>query len=244
MTVCIAAITLDNHIVTVSDTMASGVILSADEIVVKASPFHKEWMAMMAGDDITPCVPIIDRAAGYFHNRNNSLAVARAVFKRACQQHLKEMREDAVLGGYGLSMDVFLKTGKRRFTDKIFNSLCDRMEPIELKCEFLIYGFDAIGNPHIFTVVGGGSDAVLDKPGFSAIGCGRWAAEGLLYYLKQNISLSMEETIFNLCAAKFMAERAAGVGQDTYLYVKKPGSDRFVYSSRLINNRFCSRIYG
>jgi len=59
VTICIAAIASGNpgqdpHIVTVSDTMISGGIISADSTVLKIEPFHKDWLAMMAGDRQVP----------------------------------------------------------------------------------------------------------------------------------------------------------------------------------------------
>jgi hypothetical protein len=149
MTVCIAAISTfrtgnSPYIVTVSDTMVSGNIMSSDLITTKVEPFHDEWAAMMAGDDMTQCSPIIEKAREYFTSgRKNTLQVARSVFKRAFQRHVIEMREDAVLGCYGLSMEEFLKSGKRRLTENKFNSLCDRMERIEPKCEFIVHDGDS-----------------------------------------------------------------------------------------------------
>ena len=214
--------------------MVSGGTISADMITVKAEPFHNDWTAMMAGDDLAQCVPIIEKAKEYFKNRNNTLAVARSVFKRAFQRHVIEMREDAVLRGYGMSMEEFLKSGKRRFTERKFESLCERMEAIEPKCEFLVHGFDSLKRPHIFRVDGTGSDSVLDIPGFCAIGSGKWAAEAILFYLQQRVDRTMEETLFNVCAAKFAAERSDGVGQHTYLFVKRFGSAAFTWRSGMI----------
>jgi len=241
VTVCIAAIAglpdrANPYIVTASDTMVSGGIISADKTAVKAEPFHSQWVAMMSGDDITQCIPIIEKAKEYFQKRNNTLAVARAVFKRAFQRHLIEMRQDAVLGGYGMSMEDFLRNGKRRFADKQFQSMCERMEAIDPKCEFLVYGFDSQKRPHMFHVDNAGTDGVLDRPGFSAIGSGKWAAETILYYLGQSIDKTLEETIFNVCAAKFAAERAVGIGPHTYLYVKRFNSTLFQWKFKMIDD--------
>jgi hypothetical protein len=202
VTICVAAIASQipgaqpPYIVTASDTMVSGGIISVDMSFVKAEPFHANWTAMMAADDLTQCVAIIEKAKEYFRNRNNTLSVARSVFKRAFQRHLVEMREDAVLSGYGMTMEEFNKHGKRRFTERKFEALCDRLEAIDPKCEFLVHGFDSFKRPHIFRVYGVGSDQVLDKPGFCAIGSGTWAADTILHYLGQSVETTLEETIF------------------------------------------------
>jgi hypothetical protein len=207
--------------------MVYGSTFSADMNTVKVEPFHAEWTAMMAGDDLSQCVPIIEKAKEYFRNRNNTLSVARSVFKRAFQRHVVEMREDALLSGYGMTMEDFVKNGKRRFTEKTYESLRERMEAIDPMCEFLVYGFDSLKRPHIFRVGGLGSDGVLDKPGFCAIGSGKWAAEAILFYLGQSVDKTLEETIFNACAAKFAVERF-GVGKHIYLYAKRHGSLGFL----------------
>jgi hypothetical protein len=236
LTVCIAAISHD-HIVTVSDTMVSCGLTSADGVTIKSEPFHKDWMAMFAADDLRQCVPIIDKATKYFMgNRANTLSVARSVFKRAFQQHVVEMREDAVLSSYGLTMETFKKSGKRIFTEKVFESVCKRMDAVVPGCHFLVHGFDGKGKPHIFEVDGNGVDGVLDKPGFHAIGSGSTSAQGLLYFLSQSVVRPLHETIYNCVAAKFMAEGSDGVGRHTYLFVRKPGSTFFSHRGDMIND--------
>jgi hypothetical protein len=236
VTLCAAAIASDAYIVAVSDTMISGATLSADGCTLKMEPFARDWIAMFAGDDITQCLPVIQRAEKYLHNRANTVASARMAFKRAYQQHLNEMKTDAALAGYGLNMSTFLSSGKRRFTEKVFASICERMDAIKgIGCEFLVFGFDGSGRAHIFTVGDQGADHTFDKPGFCCIGSGGYAADATLYYFHQSTIKTLPETVFNLCAAKFMAERS-GIGRDTFLHVKQPGSVASSHDARLIEN--------
>jgi hypothetical protein len=227
MTLCAAAIAAsDGYIVAISDTMVAGATMSSDECTLKMEPFAMEWIAMFAGDDISQCLPVIRRAEKYFHNRANTLANARNALKKAYQQHLIEMKTDAVLSGYGLDMDTFLKSGKRKFTERVFSSICDRLDAIKEigdGCQFLVFGYDGDGRAHIFSVGAQGADFTYDKPGFCCIGSGGFAADAMLHYFGQAIYRSLPETIFNLCAAKFMAERS-GIGRDTFLYLKRPKS--------------------
>lgn len=221
MTLCAAAIASESYIVAISDTMITGSTISSDGCSVKMEPFARDWLAMLSADDITQCLPIVQLAAKYLHNRANTAANARAAFKRAYQQHMVQMRTDAVLSPYGMNMDGFLKSGKRRFTEKLYTSLCERMEQIKAGCSFLIFGFDGTGRAHIFTIEEPGTDRTYDKPGFCCIGSGMYAADAMLHYFGQAVYKNLSETVFNLCAAKFMAERS-GIGKDTYLYVKQP----------------------
>ena len=247
MTLCIAAISF-NQMVTICDTMISGAIISADATAVKIRPFHQNWAAMIAAEDVTQCLPVIEKAEEYFRNRKNTLAVARVVFKRAYQRHLIEMREDAVLSTYGMTMADFLKNGKRRFTESKFSDLCKKIEDVDPRCEFIVNGFDHQGKPHIFKVNGTGVDSVCDIPGFCCIGSGQWAAEMILYSLKQNVVKSLSETIVNLCAAKFIAEKQ-GVGTTTFLHARTPTSFTFHYNDGMIEDirkaweqRGCPRV--
>jgi hypothetical protein len=127
-------------------------------------------------------------------------------------------------------MKEFLKSGKRRFTEKVFNSLSERISDVKADWEFLAAGFDSRQIPHLFTVEAPGTDSVYDRPGFCAIGSGRYAAEGILLYLGQNPTKTLYETVFNVYAGKFMAEKV-GVGRHSYLFVKKAGSTTCAYQS-------------
>lgn len=227
VTVCIAAISCEGYIVTASDMMIACALSSSDVATIKLEQFHKEWIVMMAGDDITQALPIIGKAETYFQKRANTLNVARNCFKRAYQNHLGELAADNVLGRFGLDMETFRKSGRRRFTEPVFNSLCEEIRKVKASCQFLACGFDEGRRPHLFVVDEPGTDSVYDKPGFCAIGSGSYAATGMLYYLEQRIDRTVHETIFNVCAAKYMAEKIPGVGAETFLHVKAQGCQAF-----------------
>lgn len=223
MTVCIAAITLDKHIVTVSDTMVSNFMSSADATAVKMHSFAKDWEAMMSADDLTQCIPVIELAEKYFTKRANTLQVARSCLKRAYQNHLSEMASDQVLGRYQIDVGTFRKSGKRCFTESQFNALNEEIRKVEANWHFLAFGFDAKKTPHLFTVKEPGVDSVYDGIGFCAIGSGQYAAESLLFQLQQSAVCTMPKTLINLLCAKFAAEKV-GAGRDTYIFIMKPGT--------------------
>jgi len=90
MTVCIAAIAYENGlegriplIVTASDQMIGSGLSSSDEATVKLEPFHKDWSAMIAANDLSQCMSIIERAKTYFIGKDITLHLARSCFKRA-----------------------------------------------------------------------------------------------------------------------------------------------------------------
>jgi hypothetical protein len=234
VTICIAAITLENYLVTVSDTMLTTHVAAADKITTKFKAISKDWGAMMSADDYTQCEAVIDKAQEYLKGRANTLAVSRSTFKRAYQQHLAEMRADRILGGYGIGMETFLKSGKKMFTESRFEGLCNRMEEIRAGMDFIVYGYDGLKRPHIFRV-SEGEDSVFDEVGFCSIGSGTYAADAMLYALEQSRVRTLPQTIFNLCAAKFTTEKLGGIGEHTVLHVKKPGSVAFSHDYQLIH---------
>ncbi|MGI8772233.1 MAG: hypothetical protein ACR2JE_12450 [Acidobacteriaceae bacterium] len=236
MTVCIAGLAEHNTIVAVSDMMVSGYLGAADSGTIKCEDVHQHWQAMMAADDLTQCMPIIEKARAFFEGRANTLQVARSVFKRAYQAHLREMAEDQVLGRFGIDMATFLESGRHRFGESLFASLSNEIRAVATGTEFLIFGHSDDGEAHLFIVADPGIDSVYDKPGFCAIGAGAHAANGLLFYLGQSRSRTMPESLFNVCAAKFMAEKIPGVGQQTFLFVQPFGTSVCRHNSNLVRD--------
>jgi hypothetical protein len=233
MTVCVAAITSDvssgkAHIVTASDTLISlGHYTSSDATSVKMEPFYESWHAMMAADDISQCVPIIAKVSEMLKGGSNTLAVVSGAFKKAYKQHLSELAADQVLAPFDMDMSEFKKNGAKVFTPEVFNSLSQEIKGVALDCSFLVYGFDERKWPHIFTVDPPGKVSIYDKPGFWAIGSGSFSALGMLFSLHQSIDRNFFETIFNVLAAKFMAETPGVVGEHTFFYLHENGCDWF-----------------
>ena len=235
MTVCIAAMS-GEHVVSASDTMVTGAVLSTDACSSKWESFAPDWQVMISGSDITPASPIIERAAENIKGKPNTPGEVRRAFKRAFQQQLAEVSADRVLGRFGLDTGTFLKDGRKRFDDATFFELCKEIRAVHFSdLEFLIWGFDKQGIPHIFKVLGDGETAVFDRPGFATIGSGGYAADTILYYFNQARASNLWDTIFHVCAAKFTAERA-GAGRDTSFFVAKKGTAVFSHLSSLIDS--------
>lgn len=233
MTVCIAAIGRDGYshepergdeiIVSVSDKKLTLFYTSSDGVVSKRFYIHNEWTAMMAGNDITPCVEIIDASSTFLAKKTNTLTNVTNAVKTAFQNHLQQFNEDKILSRYGMKLSEFRRNGKKQFTPEIFNSICSQIDNTTLECEFLVFGFDQQKCPHIFTVTSPGIVGVYDKPGFWAIGSGASAALSMLFYRGQNIDTEMEKTLYHACEGKFMAESASDVGAETEFFISKHG---------------------
>ena len=94
---------------------------------------------------------------------------------------------------------------------------------MQVDCSFLVCGQDEKKIPHIFSIESPGNVSVHDIVGFHAIGSGGFAAMTMLYWLGQKQVLPQAETIFNVYAAKFMAESPGIVGERSYLFIKEFG---------------------
>lgn len=138
VTVCIAAIAAEQYIVTLSDTKIGTPFSSSDGTSVK-----------------------VDKVAQYFENRANTIQVARSCFKRAYQNHLSEIATDIVLGRFRIDMETFVKQGKRRFTEAVFNSLSSEIRKVEADSEFLCAGFDAKKYPCPYCLFGNSTKVIL-----------------------------------------------------------------------------------
>jgi len=86
----------------------------------------------------------------------------------------------------------------------------------------LFAGFDKERRAHIFTITECGKINFYDRIGYAAIGSGSWRALVALsnYSFRRNLDLS--KAIFGIAAAKFAAEAADGVGEETILTVLEP----------------------
>ena len=241
MTVCIAAIGRDGYshmpdrgdevIVSVADTKLTLFYTSKDGVVSKRFYFHEEWSAMMAGNDITPCVEIMNASSKLLTKKANTLASVTNAVKTAFQNRLQELIEDKILSRYKMKLADFQHNGKKRFTPEVFNSLCAQIDNTALQCEFLVFGFDKDREPHIFTVTNPGTVGIYDKPGFWAIGSGANTALSMLLYRGQNVDTDMKDTLYHTFEAKFMAESASDVGTETAFFIGKHGHNSMHWSN-------------
>lgn len=230
MTVCIAVIADNGEtIVTASDRMVSRDDTSA-ELLLKARWVHRQWATLFAGEDITQFRPIVQEVATVLESHSAvSLALAEQTFTEKYRERLKRECEARVLSVYGLDRDTFVKNGLRTFGEAAFSDLRYRLETTRLGADFLVYGFDTGGNPHLFTVVHPGVASHYTDIGCWAIGSGAQTATSSLFFHRYFIRHSCRSAIYEVCAAKFMAESAMGVGKDTaVIALRRDGSTAFL----------------
>lgn len=235
MSVCIAGISLqDRTIVSVSDRMISTALgeVTAENAAVKQGFVHKNWFVMFSGNDVGCVGPIIRATSRALDNAiEYSPDDIRAALITAYNDERKARAVSEHLAIYGLDMPTFFAEGFSKFGQPRFEELCKRIDRVLLDVDFLVAGFDGGGSAHIFTV-DAGNPADYDLTGYWAIGSGKRLALAALGARNQGFLRSTSETVYNLCAARFTAVGAHGVGrEETILAIQK--KDQQVYVAPL-----------
>lgn len=221
VTVCIAAICdLGETIVSASDTMLSLPDIAGDSAVVKGIHLIGTWAAMYSSDDVACVDPILRRVVHALEAQQQPLYVdtVKDVFRRICLDELQRERELRILSPLGLTMERFVTEGRQLFGEDRFTQLQQRIEEMTLACEFLVHGFDGHNDAHVFHVEETGRvSRELSRIGFGAIGSGAPYAMGSLLSHSYTPDQPSPLAIYRVCAAKFAAESAHGVGRNTVL---------------------------
>jgi hypothetical protein len=225
MTVCIASMCgaepdEPKRIVAVADMKASSPQGSNEAASTKSKWIAQQWLALFAGNDISPCLPICRAVEqGFKEAKENTVEKMTALFAAAYKSCLSGLAADIVLGRWKLSMENFLESGRKNFGPDVFDNLCSQIEQVRLQCQFLVSGFDKYEQPHLFTVSNPGIAENRDTPGYYAIGDGSSAAMSILGFFKQNKVTTLARTYYNVLAGKYMAESSAStVGYTTFLW--------------------------
>lgn len=243
MTVCIAAI-CDNgaSIAVAMDRMISTSFTSGD-IAKKGAFIHRFWMAMYAGNDIGRVAPIMEHAYAQLrdaqqHTNAEGQVSAWFVEQALCnalQYQLVMESTRRVLARYGLSMNEFLAKGRTAFGEAGFADVKREIDSVYMEMEFLLTGFAENGDARLFVV--GPSDrggpGIMSRSftptGFWAIGSGALNAVGTLMLREHTPDTPHTLGLYRVCEAKFMAERAAGVGRKTVVAVfRKDGGVGYI----------------
>jgi len=233
VTVCIAGMCSGlDEIVVCCDSMISTIDTSADTMALKLRPIHKNWVLMFAGEDIAHIADIEEFLNIHLDDKKPlKLSEISSIIKEAYQTVRTEVCEDTYLRSFKLSIDEFLKKGKKYFTESIFSSIFYEIDRFSLLCTILVAGFDDKGMPHIFTVINPGVVQNYDHVGFWAIGSGQNSALSSLFYSGMNIMTGPEKAVYKIYEAKLMSETALGVGKETVL--TKFSKDKSVFSLKI-----------
>jgi hypothetical protein len=219
MTVCVAAIAGGgSEIIAASDSMMSWGASITSDTSMKFDRLHPRWGSLIAGDDVTPVEGIL---------RNFSSAIAQSdvptlsevenAIRMSWRAVANERAIGHVLSPYNLDLEIFIQDGREMFGDIGFAEMRGAIERTrELSCQILIYGFDELSRGTLLVVAHPGEPINLSRLGFAAIGSGAESAiASLMWNPPHRTFHNTHSAIYRVCAAKFMAETALGVGKST-----------------------------
>jgi hypothetical protein len=222
------------YIVVASDTRLSFGGYCSVEGTIKNKNFHRDWSVLIAGNDISQAILVIDTATELLRGQSGKFSVVLKHFKKAYAEHRTTVMTDLFLNSFAMTMAEFKRNGKVQLNAEVHADLSFRIKNFDLGCTFLVYGFDDNGEPHLFTVSNPGKAEVYDKPGFWAIGAGKSMALSMLAALEQHPERSsLAESVYNVLAAKYTSEMASDVGRETWMFVHKKGHSAFMHGPKL-----------
>jgi hypothetical protein len=243
MTVCVAAICdggtgPSSAIVTASDRLLTWGY-SSSETALKAARLAPTWLTMIAGDDVTAGVEDVIRdarlaLAEYAEDSPGIVEVQGAILGawRNVQTHKAEI---AVLNPFGLGMSEFTQTGRKRFGTATFLEMAERMRVVsKVDAQLLVCGFDNNQVPALLVCEDDVGCRDYTRADFVAIGSGHTSAIANLAFHGYTRECGIESAVYQVCAAKFMAERAPGVGSNTLvLCLRDDGTTKWIFKSHL-----------
>jgi len=218
MSICIAAIADDGRtIVTVSDRLYSWGNETSGDGRVKTELIHRSWGVMLAGDEVRRLEPMIGDA--YEHLRTIKAPTLDDVgdaLRRGWRDAQRQLIESELLSPYGYDRPDFLARGRHELGDSKFSELVADLAILgNLQCELLVYGFDEQASAQLLALTGKGELLNCSRPGFMAIGSGAHTAIDAMLQTDYKIAIPYQRAIYQTCHAKFMSERALGVGRNT-----------------------------
>jgi hypothetical protein len=223
VTVCIAGINQlyksPKSIIAVSDRKLSWKDMSIDT-GWKVQTIHRKWRVMFAGP-LSPMVALLDAIKTAAANaEKNSLRPFARLCSRAYRQEREHIIETEILTEYDL--ESYSEYRALKVTDRdLFEVIAEQIRKQEEGWNLLFLGFDDVDRPHLFVITEYGKIQYCDMEGFAVIGSGAWAAHNALSRFGFNRLLPRGEAAYGLLAAKFAAESAEGVGENTMFMILK-----------------------
>ncbi len=227
VTVCIAAMCKEPDsdkyvIVTVSDLKITTGHYSADLVSLKTERLHKKWYGSLSGK-IDQSVPVIRKIRGSLLENGYTVGEVADVCKKAYIEHQRELAYEKVLSPFDMTLDSFLKS-RKKIGESQYERLWNAISSVSVGFNLLVAGIEKSGHAKIFTVSNPSEENpsfinFCDTTHFAAIGSGAYLAESVLYAYGQIGGDSLDQTVYRLIAAKFLAESASDVGEATHLRI-------------------------
>ena len=235
MTVCVAAVCeTSKTIVTASDRLVTWGHTSSESALKLALLQHPFWLTMIAGEDITIGVESVvaavrDTLSAF--EKPPSVSEVQAVLLGAWRDARNQVGAAAVLSPYGLDVPAFVKNGRQYFGESKFFELVIQLEKSSrLSCDLLVCGFDEHNKPSLLVCDDRNGCRNFTRGGYVAIGSGDAEALASMAFHEYDTLCDLNHAIYRVCAAKFMAEKALGVGKETMvLCLRNDGRKKWIF---------------
>lgn len=237
LTVCVAAFCETSRtIVTASDRLLTWGHTSSESALKLVQLHNPHWLAMIAGEDITVGVESVAanvRETLTAMQPSQTAQQVQAVLLGAWRDARNQIAEATVLAPYRLNVQTFVQQGRKYFGDAKFLDLATQLEhSTRLKCDLLVCGFDDKHRPTLFVCDDESGCRNFTRAGFVAIGSGDVEALASMSFHRYDTMCSLDQAIYRVCAAKFMAEKAIGVGTDTMvLCMRNDGRTKWIFQT-------------
>ncbi len=239
MTIAMAVVVDNDHIVTVTDRLVSfsGDVIQGMESVLKARRVGPHWGILFAASNADLAMPMTNIVLRQMNaqrvDANFSIEEVQNRFKRAYQELFNAEFSAHVLSRYRFDdVEEFRREGRLQLGDEKFLEIARDLESYDLGLTVIGYGHDTTSAPHVFKVVNPGRIVDNDLYGLAVAGAGQFIAMGAL---APDISIvrPFESTLYKLVRAKVLAERASGVGKETTILVQRPDGDHMMFDYNL-----------
>jgi hypothetical protein len=226
VTVCVAAL-CDNgqRAVVATDGAITLGGIQGDILVPGKMVWFSDWLFLWAGEPGNIDLVLENmRQIARVKKEAFSRPDIQSVIKKAFRKFVSDWTADYVLSAYDMDMSEFKKEGRTIFGDEVVKDITKRMDEAVsnyLTDELLVLGWGKSRFSAMLYQRSASLGASHALTGSAAIGSGSQAALSTLILLGQSRYTSLEETIYNIASAKFMAEKSErdGVGKTTGMFI-------------------------
>src|SRR3989442_1272706 len=205
------------------------------EVGLKIRGLGKRWGVMFAGKDISHASSVIQTASNILEKDDEITGIrAASALSEAYHTVRRKQIENRLLLTYDMSMQQFMEKGKDAFPESHHLQLLYDIANYDLGCIFLAAGFmsDRSKYPCLFMVQNPGEFFPMDDIGYSAVGSGDVNAISHLARRNQDVYATFERSLYTAIAAKHLAEKAQGVGKETFVVILEPGVPKPLFLQR------------
>jgi hypothetical protein len=218
MTLCVGAFCQNGDVlVMASDLMVSiGNAMTHSPALMKGYAFNFSWFGTFAGS-VTPFEAVMNRFLKRIEHEPNSFTVITDAFEEAYQAERNLQLSRQVTGRYGLTLNDFLKNGKRKLSDRLYSKLTSEIKRFDLGADLMVGGMDEKKIHHLLAVYNPGHVEHFTGHGYGAIGIGAEHALNVFRLRAYNWGqFSAIQGMRAVLEAKFFGE-GPYVGQETIL---------------------------